>query len=351
MMTTATHRDSSIDILRFLGLTGIILVHNNPPAWLEQLRGFDVPLMVLLSGVVMGMGRQTFDSVRGTTSYLCRRITRLILPTWIFLGIYTLIMYLGLNEYPDWEQIYMRMTLRTHWFVWIIRVFLVTSCSAPLIYLLRQKTPLWLFVMILLAGLIVFEFAHPVMDDSSRYYLLMTIPYIIIFAMGYVLPSLSRRSIGIAIAIAGMIYATWAVVYYHRCGYYVNTNIVKYPPLLYYTSYALMICGLLWLGKDIIDQAMRWPGAGWYRAIVFIGSHTIWIYFWHIIALRFAYLPLRWLAEHGWTTYIPTWLWSFALVYLSATLVTWGQAYLAQRVAKRCPHDTIKKQILAIFAS
>ena len=44
-------RDYSIDILRFIELSGIILVHIEPAAFWCQLRSFDVPQMVLLSGV------------------------------------------------------------------------------------------------------------------------------------------------------------------------------------------------------------------------------------------------------------------------------------------------------------
>lgn len=44
-------RDDSIDILRFIAVSGIILVHISPTPFWVQLRNFDVPLMVLLSSV------------------------------------------------------------------------------------------------------------------------------------------------------------------------------------------------------------------------------------------------------------------------------------------------------------
>lgn len=44
-------RDYSIDILRFIALTGIIAVCCVPNTFITQLRNFDVPLMVFLSGV------------------------------------------------------------------------------------------------------------------------------------------------------------------------------------------------------------------------------------------------------------------------------------------------------------
>ena len=44
-------RDNRIDILRTTGLAMIILAHVYPPPLLFHLRNFDVPLMVLLSGM------------------------------------------------------------------------------------------------------------------------------------------------------------------------------------------------------------------------------------------------------------------------------------------------------------
>ena len=48
-------RDQGIDVLRWLAITGIIIAHVNPSAFWLQLRSFDVPLMVLLSGICFGV--------------------------------------------------------------------------------------------------------------------------------------------------------------------------------------------------------------------------------------------------------------------------------------------------------
>ena len=57
LTTKIKERDNSIDILRAIALFGIILVHVKPWPWLWQLRDFDVPLMVFLSGVVYSKSR------------------------------------------------------------------------------------------------------------------------------------------------------------------------------------------------------------------------------------------------------------------------------------------------------
>lgn len=45
-------RDKSIDVLRAIALTGMIIIHISPTiGWISEIRSFDVPLMVFLSGV------------------------------------------------------------------------------------------------------------------------------------------------------------------------------------------------------------------------------------------------------------------------------------------------------------
>lgn len=81
-------RDRSIDIIRSLGLLCIILAHVNPPFILFQVRNFDVPLMVFISGYLFGGKNQTFKSIRDITSYLWKRFVRLVLPVWAFLSLF-----------------------------------------------------------------------------------------------------------------------------------------------------------------------------------------------------------------------------------------------------------------------
>lgn len=46
-------RDISIDILRFIGISFIILAHVNPPDTILNIRCFDVSLMLFVSGLTM----------------------------------------------------------------------------------------------------------------------------------------------------------------------------------------------------------------------------------------------------------------------------------------------------------
>ena len=47
-----TKREVSIDILKCIGLLLIILAHCSAPTFIDEIRNFDVVLLVILSGVL-----------------------------------------------------------------------------------------------------------------------------------------------------------------------------------------------------------------------------------------------------------------------------------------------------------
>jgi len=42
-------RDTSLDLMRFLGVLVLMLAHAEPPGWLFQLRNFGTPLLIVAS--------------------------------------------------------------------------------------------------------------------------------------------------------------------------------------------------------------------------------------------------------------------------------------------------------------
>ena len=82
-------RDPSIDLLRFIGLTMIILAHiglSRSTSLLFQLRSFDVPLMVFTSGLAF-----SGKNVGSYLPFIGKRTLRLIVPVYIFVAAYILL--------------------------------------------------------------------------------------------------------------------------------------------------------------------------------------------------------------------------------------------------------------------
>ena len=99
-------RDISIDILRCIALIGIVVIHCEPESlWLRQIRNFDVPLMVFLSGVSYTLSIKDENTLidGGYLKYVIKRFKRLILPTWIFLGIYSILFTIVTHKWIDYQ--------------------------------------------------------------------------------------------------------------------------------------------------------------------------------------------------------------------------------------------------------
>ena len=107
-----------------------------------QIRNFDVPLMVIISGFL------AFDSykrsMKGSSSifnYYWKRISRLLIPTWIFLiSYFTLVFLFSLitkGNYPYSFSAVLRsfLLLDGIGYVWIIRVYLICSFLTPIFFI------------------------------------------------------------------------------------------------------------------------------------------------------------------------------------------------------------------------
>ena len=51
-MEESKSRSISLDILKTLGILMIIIAHSNAPDLVMQIRSFDVPLLVMISGIL-----------------------------------------------------------------------------------------------------------------------------------------------------------------------------------------------------------------------------------------------------------------------------------------------------------
>lgn len=78
-------RDTTIAVMRAIGLMLIILAHVSPPNILFQLRTFDVPMMLFVSGMSYFIAAKKNVSL---VPYVISRFKRLVLPAWIFITIF-----------------------------------------------------------------------------------------------------------------------------------------------------------------------------------------------------------------------------------------------------------------------
>lgn len=337
----ANSRDTTVDILRFIAISGIILIHVNPPhIAICQLRNFDVPLMVFLSGVVFSFSNREIVGVKAFLQYEWKRIKQILLPTWIFLLIYWAICFMLKGTIPSSETVISYLTLGTGWYIWIMRVFLLVALIAPFLPIVKNKIPITVTIPIMVVVLCLFEWLAPEEADNWWYYLFMTIPYMLIFGLGYWIKDITRQNQLLLIMLSALVYAVFALILYKQTGSYQDTQIFKYPPRLYYISYAIMCILILWQGRTYISLILQLIHLD--NLCSFIGSHTMWVYFWHIVWLEFIYDPIFWKIKVG---IIPGWLYAFILVYALAVLTTYIQIRVLRYLFSKKNNESLKRNI------
>ena len=288
------NRNFELDILRGCGLLLIILAHCQPPKILFQLRDFDVPLMVIVSAATFAMLYK--DRAINIKSFYIKRTKQLILPAWHFLSFFFVTLYIWsqisgfdypytMNEITDSFLLYWGIG-----FVWILRIFLfIALITPPLLYFKNKVTNNYLY-----AGLVVFIYMLYEMVASTYYninldvtdqdiwggVILPIIPYAALYAYGLKLQEMSFKMICFISLIALIFFSYMGFNYYQEYGEIIPTLYVKFPPQIYYLSYAIFCTNILYLlVKNFYPNAFLKYFWTW------LSVNSLWIYMWHIYGL------------------------------------------------------------------
>ena len=335
-------RDPSIDLLRFIGLTMIILAHiglSRSTSLLFQLRSFDVPLMVFTSGLAF--------SGRSTGAYLPfigKRTLRLIVPVYLFVAAYILLNPIlsgwGLvNEYSA-KVIAGTFMLRLNpsiGYVWIIRVFLIVMLVTPLLLKLdkaikRDWMCFALIVLVLLTQQLLVNWLKPM---KGNWFIQDWVLYILGYSAVFLWGLRARKASGAAAYAALAILAAGMVVYafhmHSEYGTVMRLQATKYPPGLYFLMWGMLISGVLWFSRKWWTPLMD------NRLFIFIGRNTIWIYLWHIPFVNMVVGG----PFDGWHP-----LWKYIFVYVAALCIYAVQYKLVAAAQKRWPDNRITRYFI-----
>lgn len=232
----------------------------------------------------------------GYFSYVIKRVKRILIPTWLFLIAYygVIVFYFLLKGKMGTfsvNEMARTFALQTSWYVWVMRVFLITALVAPFIKRIKDKTNKWVLVLTGSAVLIAYEFVHIGNDASIGYYLTMTIPYIIIFTMGMIIKEFNTKQLLLMSFVLLAVSGSFGYKITLDNGSFLCTNNFKCPPLLYFSCFGLGCSIIFWLLKDSIYNLTKTLRID--KLMTFIGSHTMWFYLLHIPVIMVAvYLPV-----------------------------------------------------------
>lgn len=315
-------RDNSIDILRFLGLSCIILAHIAPPNTLFQLRTFDVPLMVFISGLAYA-GR----SIGSYVDFFKRRLLRLIVPVYIFLCFYFILTFifaqLGIIQQISLSKIvgsFLLLSSPSIGYIWVIRVFLIIMLLTPLLVHIDKRIKsnlhfMCLVVVLFVAQLAVTQAIPPppsvIVKLAGNY--IFYLGYSIPFLIGLRLKNIAKSSQWLYILVFAVAFVYMAIYLYLTKGEWLVMQSYKYPPQLYFLLWGTLVSSFLWATKEWWQKLFEW------RSILFIAQNTIWIYLWHIPLVT---LANKFLADAGWLTrFIVVYGLALLLVYIQSRLV------------------------------
>lgn len=324
----------------------IILAHVSIPDALKQVRAFDVPLMVFVSGLAYSN-----KSIKNVGKFYIRRFLRLIVPVYLYLSLYFAAVFIlfnlvfNQNPYPVEKVADTYLLLGGIGFVWIIRVFLIISIITPLLLpLARSKVKTFTTIA---CGLLFFIFYQKITSCTffhntlAQEYLLYGIGYGLFFYVGLIYRRLSSITkwlliITTASLLLGLIF--------HDGSFYPYAS--KYPPHGQYVLYGLLSsCILFFSVKKIQEWFTKFKFSPHFleltrKMVCFISSHSIWIYLHHIgiLFLSQKIIPVNW------------WLIQYIMVYLGAVFAMLIQFKAVTAINNRC-RDTRLKRCLQYLIS
>ncbi|NEP91195.1 MAG: acyltransferase [Okeania sp. SIO2C2] len=380
-------QDIRFDILKSIGIICIVLAHTMPrDILLFQLRNFDVPLMVLVSGSLFYLSSKKANI--SYTKYLKKRLFRLVPPVWLFLTLFFLLTYLtsqvmGIEYQYSLQQIvntYLCIDFKLYgvWYTWIIRVFALISLIAPLILGLWQRfTNKMGFFLIILGIYSGYELLYKVLGYKNSFNILKNsninpfiqqliisiyhisinqilfyvLPYGCLFGLGILAINLNRKDLLKMLLFFLGIFITLSILYSLNSSSLLDVfdfQKYKYPPRIYYIAYSLVIWASLYLSLteflelDKIDDSnpLKYNFA---RLFVFISSSTMWIYLWHILVLHYWSIVLH-LFQIPNSTFL-----SFTIVFSLSVIITALQKFLIANLIRRTVFGTNYSSLLTTF--
>jgi peptidoglycan/LPS O-acetylase OafA/YrhL len=286
-------RNLNYDLMRLLGLLIIMIAHASPPGWLFQLRNFGTPLLVVGSGLTYAL---VFSSKPiDVKKFYSKRLKRLIIPAWIFLSFFFLF-YLGVSELIDKEYPFSIKQMLSSYlfmdgigFVWVFKIYLMLALITPIALYLNNRVKndrfyfgslLVMYCIYELLNHVIQPHLFGVIDKLFNSVVFILLPYSILYLFSFRMARVARVNILICALSSFALFLALVYLKYSQVGSFVATQNFKYPPTLYYLSYAffaLTIAYLVITKLTIVNQYMK-------NTITWLSSNSLWIYLWHIFA-------------------------------------------------------------------
>jgi hypothetical protein len=173
--------------------------------------------------------------------------------------------------------------------MWIFKVYIILALITPFSLHIRQLlSSKRLYFGLLLLAYIIYEVVRygvdPFLPQFSVEFMnkvvWIVVPYALFYLYGMRLSDLSNRDIVVISFISFLIFIVVSIKLHTIFGHFIPTQEYKYPPTLYYVSYAFFAINILYF---IVRNYLK-PSEKIAKYIVWLSSNALWIYLWHILA-------------------------------------------------------------------
>lgn len=280
-----TQRFITIDLLRGFAIILVIITHtaayflsNKSIFMFWNFLHFSVPMLVFCSGYVLFAKYNNADSIKGYLSFLKKRLIRLLKPFYIFLIFFFILRIIEhrFNGGLVWQSI--RILYPD--IAWLVLLFVQLTLLFPLcLYIIKRRLFVWLSMVFLCALGIGLIFFKPQMD--YRWY--MGIPWLLPFVLSYFYKKYIEGNRSYQIIATTFFICLFLIQYVslQHLGHDLVLQNNKYPPNLYYLSYALS-----WLfGLTVIFNNSRIQKI-LTKPFSFFSIHSFSLYFIHYILIE-----------------------------------------------------------------
>lgn len=295
-------RDISIDYLRVLGTFLVILAHVLPPNIIQNIRTFDVVMLVYISALSMNI---SYNPVTTYKDYLVKRIKRLYVPTAKLLVALFVLSYLACTITHRQQLFDIKTIIHSFLlledglgYIWITRVYLLIAIFSFFIMKYRNNKHVILGCLILISVCICFLHNLYGLNVVADSYLVIPISYILITLIAIIVEN--KR-----------VYEKWlfavclVIVLAYSIGHgKFDPNAYKYPPSLYYLSYGV--------GCTLILKRIPYTQSS---IIEWLSKNSFNIYLMHIPCL----LGMNFVAEHN--TFFNFWCLKYLIVCLFSVAI------------------------------
>ena len=250
---------------------------------------------------------------------------KLVVPAWSFILISAIVhrivsWILGVETALPFRLVIIGLlTFSGVGYLWVMRVYVYCAILNPLFAIVRDKKYLPIFLVLLYVVYYFLYSLHLNLEGTMRNIAEVSVLHFmgwgLIALCGAYLYSLNKKTLLIASTIFACVFLVEGLL---RGSFYIQDY--KYPPLLPYMSYGLMICGFLFfLMRLKVTQTFRCP---W--VLKWLSRNSLWVYFYHSLMLNilsqydvFSTLnSLSWLAKYSVVLFISIGLTQLQNVFL-----------------------------------